>query len=243
MHLIFFDEAKNDGDYPVYHIGGVCIDEAHLQLVEGRINIISEKSFGTPILDRGTEFHAAEIFHRKAHFKDWVDFDARLNLLKEFIDILSMKEVALIDIKINSGNLYPTQSSEDIAFMFLCERSNQLMKARGQMGMLIGDRDSDKAAARFATSLSSYRVNGTDFEYGQSITNLVDSVHFTQSHLSRFLQLADVYTWLKQFRHRNQGSKNERHLALLQMCQGDAVDLTAAKYKEWPKKGHVAAHA
>lgn len=235
MQLIFFDEAKNDDDYPVYHLGGVCIDEAYLGMIEDRINKIAQESFGTTILDRGTEFHAAEIFHRKAHFKTWEDFGKRLHLLKEFIGILSMDEVALIDIQINSGKLYPGQSSEDIAFMFLCERSSQFVRARKQMGMLIGDRDSDKSAARFATSLSTYRANGTNFEYGQPITNLVDSVHFTQSHLSRFLQLADVYTWLKQFRHRNRESKNERHLSLLSMCTGVGVDLGPAKYKEWPK--------
>ncbi|HZR01821.1 MAG TPA: DUF3800 domain-containing protein [Burkholderiales bacterium] len=235
MQLIFFDEAKNDNDYAVYHLGGVCIDEAHLGIVEERINNIAQESFGTTILDRGTEFHAAEIWHRKAHFRNWDDFGKRLHLLNEFIGILSMDEVALIDIQVNSGKLYPTQSSEDIAFMFLCERSSQLMRAREQMGMLIGDRDSDKAAARFATSLSAYRANGTNFEYGQPITNLVDSVHFTQSHLSRFLQLADVYTWLKQFRHRNRDSTHERHLSLLKMCTGEGVDLGPAKYKEWPR--------
>jgi hypothetical protein len=146
-----------------------------------------------------------------------------------------MREVGLIDIQINSSKLYESQSSEDIAFMFLCERSSQLMQSRKQIGMLIGDRDTDKAAARFATSLSSYRANGTNFEYGQSITNLVDSVHFTQSHLSRFLQLADIYTWLKQFCHRNQGSTNERHRSLFKLFGKDGVDLSPAKYKEWPK--------
>lgn len=235
MQLIFFDEAKNDDDYPVYHLGGVCIDEAHLEVVEKRINNIAQESFGTTILERGTEFHAAEIYHRKAHFKSWDDFGKRLHLLNEFIGILSMNEVALIDIQVNSGKLHDSQSSEDIAFMFLCERSSQLMRARKQMGMLIGDRDSDKAAARFATSLSAYRANGTDFEYGQTVVNLVDSVHFTQSHLSRFLQLADVYTWLKQFRHRNSASTNGRHLSLLSLCSGEGVDLSPAKYKEWPK--------
>lgn len=30
MQLIFFDEAKDDKDYAVYHIGDVCIDEEDL---------------------------------------------------------------------------------------------------------------------------------------------------------------------------------------------------------------------
>ena len=109
------------------------------------------------------------------------------------------------------------------------------MQAREKMGMLIGDRDTDSSAARCASNLSSYRVNGTDFQYWQKITNLVDSVHFTHSHLSRFLRLADVYTWLKQFRHRNKDSKNERHRALFDILNAKDADLGPSKYKHWPK--------
>lgn len=235
MQLIFFDEAKSDKDYEVYHIGGVCIDEADLAEVEARISRLSEESFGKSVLDRGTEFHAAEIFHRKAHFKTWEDFGKRLALLREFVAILSLKQVSLIDIQINSSKLPDVLSSSNVAFMFFCERSSQLMRARGKMGMLIGDRDTDSAAAKCATSLSNYRANGTDFQFGQQITNLVDSVHFTHSHLSRFLQLADVYTWFKQFRHRNKDSKNARHVALFDILNGKDADLVPSKYKEWPK--------
>lgn len=235
MQLIFFDEAKDDKDYEVYHIGGVCIDEADLGEIEARINQLSVECFGRSVLDRGTEFHAAEIFHRKAHFKEWDDFGKRLQLLGEFVTILSLEQVSLIDIQINSSKLHASQSSSEIAFMFLCERASQLMRARQKMGMLIGDRDTDSSAAKCASSLSTYRANGTEFEYGQKITHLVDSVHFTQSHLSRFLQLADIYTWLKQFRHRNRDSKNERHAELFKILNAKNAELGPAKYKEWPK--------
>jgi len=63
----------------------------------------------------------------------------------------------------------------------------------------------------------------------------VDSVHFTHSHLSRFLQLADVYVWLVQFRHRNRTSDNPRHKAVLDLMAREHVDLFPSKHKEWPK--------
>ena len=97
--------------------------------------------------------------------------------------------------------------------------------------MLIGDRESDHHAARFATTLSQYRANGTEFAFGHDIKNLVDSVHFTQSHLSRFLQLADVYTWLLQFRNRNRASTNPRHRAVFDLLKADNVNLYPSKYK------------
>lgn len=235
MHFVYFDEAKNDPDYPRYHLGAVVIDEVDLPAIEDRINGLALKAFGTSTLLASTEFHAAEIYHRRKNFKEWKDPEARLALLSEFVDILSLGQVRLVDIQINCDKLHKGQSAEDIGFMFLCERVNSYLASKNVKGMLIGDRESDLHASRYATSLSNYRASGTTFAYGTDITNLVDSVHFTHSHLSRFLQLADVYTWVKQFLHRNASSSEARHQSLLKICRRESVCLYPDKYKEWPK--------
>lgn len=235
MKLVFFDEAKNDGNYPHYHIGAVCIDEEHLAPIEKKINAIAGAAFGTSEMTIATELHAAEIYHRKKNFKDWRDFDKRIDIIVQFARILSEEEVRLIDVQINCNPLHARQVPEEIAFMYLCERANDFVKAKKSLGMLIGDRESDHLAARFSTTLSGYRAHGTDFAFGRDIHNLVDSVHFTHSHLSRFLQLADVYTWILQFNNRNRKSDNARHLALLKALQKREIDLSPSKYKEWPK--------
>ncbi len=235
MKLIFFDESKHDPDYPHYHLGAVCIDDTALVDVETKINAIAVEAFGTSELSESTEFHAAEIFHRKRNFKEWNDFPKRIDLLAKFIALLSEDSVQLIDIQINCAQLHEGQQPEDIAFMFLCERANDLARAQKSIGMLIGDRESDRHAARFATTLSSYKASGTKFTFGREIKNLVDSVHFTHSHLSRFLQLADVYSWLLQFRNRNRGSDNIRHQAVFKILKMDGINLFPSKYKEWPK--------
>jgi hypothetical protein len=105
MKLIFFDEVKNDDAYPHYHIGGVCIDEMQLAQVEARISAVAARAFGHSGLVRGTELHAAEIFHRKNHFKDWDSFESRIELIEEMVRVMSMPEVLLIDVRINAGNL------------------------------------------------------------------------------------------------------------------------------------------
>jgi hypothetical protein len=235
MKLIFFDETKNSDDYPHYHIGGVCIDEEHLRPIEEKISAVAENAFGNADLVRGTELHAAEIYHRKNHFKNWSDFGARIALIDEVMQILSAPEVMLIDVQINARKLWDTQSPEEVAFMFFCERSNDLCRAHDSLGMLIGDRESDRVAEKYATSLSGYRATGTNFEYGRNIENLVDSVHFTHSHLSRFLQLADIYTWLLQFCNRNGRSMNDKHQAILKIWARPDIDLGPSKYKEWPR--------
>ena len=235
MNLISFDESKNDPDYPHYHLGGVCIDDSALLDVEAQVQTIAMDAFGTVQLSESTEFHAAEIYHRKKNFKSWNDFDARVALIALFVAILSREDVQLIDVQINCANLHPGQVADEIAFMFMCERANDLVRAQNSIGMLIGDRESDQASTRHAKTLSSYRAQGTSFAYGREIKNLVDSVHFTHAHLSRFLQLADMYVWLLQFQNRNRGSDDFRHKAVLDQLRRDGVDLGPSKYKEWPK--------
>lgn len=238
MHLIFFDESKNDNEYLTYHIGGVVIEDIRLLEIETQINKIAEDIFGTSRLNQDTEIHACEIFHRTKNFKNWRDFDARVSVLHRIIEILNLSEVELINIQINCDLLSQYQSPEEIGFMYFCERANDLMRIRKGLGMLIGDRENDRSAAKYAGSLSDYKAKGTYFKYGRSINNLVDSVHFTQSHLSRFLQLADVYVWLLQFQNRNRNSTNYRHMAILDFLKQEKINLFPSKYKEWPVRIH-----
>ena len=81
MHLIFFDEAKHDPNYSHYHIGAVCIEEAQLGEVEGKIKLLAEEVFGTDKLTASTEFHAAEIYHRKGKRPLPTFLEGRLHLL------------------------------------------------------------------------------------------------------------------------------------------------------------------
>jgi hypothetical protein len=83
--------------------------------------------------------------------------------------------------------------------------------------MLIGDREDDRLSARYSTTLSGYRARGTDFAFAETFTTSWTPVHFTHSHISRFLQLVDVYTWLLQFfnRHRCRGTPAMPHCATL----------------------------
>jgi len=235
VKLIFFDEVKDSKEYPHYHLGAVCIDEANLSIVEEEISLLSEKVFETRVLGKNTEFHAAEIYHRKNNFKIWTDFKARIQIIERMLEVLTMDEVLLIDIQINCTPLSSSQLADEIAFMFLCERANDLVRRHKSLGMLIGDRENDKMSERFSMSLSEYRSTRTEFAYGRDIDNLVDSVHFTHSHLSRFLQLADIYVWIKQYINRHRGSKDIRHKAIFDILNKETIKLFPAKYKRWPK--------
>ncbi len=234
MTLIFFDEVKQQPDYPFYHIGGVCIQEEILGEVELQINNISKKIFGNSRLGRDTEFHAVDVFHRKKNFQKIESFKERLDILEEFFRILSREEIGRIDIQINTSKLYSTQNAERIAFMYFCERCESYLRQKKQVGILIGDRESDHIAEKSSIALSEYREKGTQFEYGLQIEKLFESVHFTHSHLSRFLQLADFYCWKLQFVNRNRNSDKLYHQSVFNLFKGEGINMFPSRYKTWP---------
>jgi len=237
MLLIFFDEVKTQPHYPIYHIGGVCIDEPHLVEIEAEIAAIAQDVFGTTRLSKKTELHMQQIYARSGEFGTMNNFEDRVRIIERFMRILSRPEVKLIDVQIDS--LHPKASARpaEIAFMFFCERADQYAASEDKLAMLIGDRESDKIAERSSVSLSNYRIFGTEFQFGRKkITNLFESVHFTHSHLSRFLQLADAYTWIRQFVGNNSNSENARHRAILDLLKVEENKMYAAKYKHWPTK-------
>jgi hypothetical protein len=232
VKLIYFDESKNDPVHPHYYLGAVCIDEADLAAVEQRVNAIAEKAFGSTDLSRETELHAAHIYGRKGNFAENEDFDKALSSLTELAAAIALPQVQRIWIKINCELLYGSRTPAQHAFMHLVERANGLLSQTQSLGMLIGDRENDEVAHEFSITLSGWRARGTDYEYGQDITRLVDSVHFTHSHLSRFLQLADAYAWFSQFQGRHRKPTTERQKAVLKILAN--VDHGPKKYKEWP---------
>ena len=97
------------------------------------------------------------------------------------------------------------------------------------------DRETDNVAKIFSVDRSTYRAAGTGFRYGLEIRTLFESVHFTHSHLSRFLQLADIYSWSPQYLNRHRSSTDTRHQYMLEVFGSAEVNLFPAKYKEWPK--------
>ncbi len=233
VKLIFFDESKENSDHRHYHIGAIGIDESDIHDVETMLNRISNDVFGSPLLTKLTEFHATSIFHRKHNFSTWSDPAKRLEVMKLLLEVLSTPEVQLIEIQVNLEPLYANKKPEDIAFMFLCERANDLCEYESKLGLLIGDRDSDFLSEKFAVTLSQYRATSTEFHSARKLNNLVDSVHFTHSHLSRFLQLADVYTWILRFM-KSKRKENYMNDEMHTLIYKRDYDLSSSKYKIWP---------
>jgi len=239
MYLIYFDEVKDDGSTQKYYwVGGIALEASILKEIEKQVEAISTQHFGSPCIGHETEFHAAEIYHRKGLFKEWNDPSKRVGLVGSLLRVLEDDRIKKIYVKIDRDHFdskkFKRKKIDEMAFMLFCEKANGLMKRQREFGMMIGDRESDSLASRYAGNLSNWRNFGTDYQLGRSIDNLVDTVHFTGSHLSRLLQLADVHIWCRQFRALNQNPSNEVAKLMLKEIASAGDALFAHTYKEYP---------
>lgn len=214
MKIIYFDEVKFDPPkQPYYWLGAIAVDATQLQEIEKKVDALSQKYFETTKLARENEFHAADIYHRKNHFKHEKDHTKRRAILEELTTLCASDEISRICIRLEPGKMIKSTSEiPSMAFMMLTEQVDSYLKSSNDIGMLIGDRENDHVSKEFAEALSHYRAHGTYYDYGVKVERLVDTVHFTESHLSRMLQLADAFIWLYQFTYQYKESKYTKNL-------------------------------
>ena len=194
MYLVYLDEIKNDGvQEPYYWLCGIAISEDDIDGVESSLSTIASDYFGSSLLDVSTEFHATHIIQGKGPYRGR-DVTGRFNVIKNLANVISAHpNIGRIEVRINPTRL-SSEECQKVAFMYFVERVEQLMCVRKSRALLIADHDAQFVGAN-VRNLSAYRASGTDFEYGQSIDHIVDTVHHTHSHHSRLLQLADIYAY------------------------------------------------
>jgi uncharacterized protein DUF3800 len=235
MRIIYFDEVKYHKDnQPYYWIGGIVVTPEAIWRLENSVSELSKACFGISTLSKETEFHAAEIFHRKRNFKKWTEIEKRISVLNKLAEIINVEEeLAKIYVRIEPAKMITDNNIEDKAFMFFVEKVEQYLRANKTPGMLIGDKENERVSKQFSETLSQYREYGTSYQFGMELTHLIDTVHFTDSHHSRMLQLADIYVWLLQLCN---GSDPEAHpkKLVVEFVKEKTNLLSPNKYKIWP---------
>jgi hypothetical protein len=231
--VTYFDEVKYAaGNQPYYWLGGIVASAEIIWGLENQLAALSAELFGTPNLTRETEFHAADIFHRKRNFKDWPDISKRLDVIKRLLAILNGAAVGKVYVRIEPSRMVASDV-ERKAFMFFTERVELYLRTAKSPGILIGDKENDRISGTFAETLSRYRSAGTPYAYGTQLTHLVDTVHFTDSHHSRMLQLADLYVWALQFYVSGDNTKYPRS-ELHEFIRDSTQIMSPHRYKVWP---------
>ena len=234
MHLVYVDEVKYDPPTQKYHwLCALAFPDSAIQSIDGELSGIAERFFGTSILDPSREFHGTKIVQGKGPYKAR-PIQERLDLFKSLLDVVaSPVDIGRIEIRIDPERMVARDDYEDWAFMFLVEKVEAYMCQCKSIALLIADEDRELAATN-VTSLSSYKARGTRYAFRKDIRNIVDTIHHTQSHHSRLLQLADIYVYTLAMAAGGGDGYLRREIVNHARDRGI---LFPTKYKNWPTGG------
>ena len=80
--------------------------------------------------------------------------------------------------------------------MLMLERIAQYLDEVNDLGLVFGDYEADEVT-NAVSDFSEYKSQGkTPMYFGRPLGRLLDTVYFTQSHHSRFLQVADLLVYM-----------------------------------------------
>ena len=107
-----------------------------------------------------------------------------------------------------------------LGLMLFLERACDYLDEVDDLGIVFGDYEKDEVG-NSVVDFSEYKTSGkTPMFLGRPLGRLVDTVYFTHSHHSRFLQLADVVVYMAgRYLMRPEAPKNWHDAAVFQSWQ------------------------
>lgn len=199
MQLIYFDENKYSNENPYFIVGGIILDGSKAREIESSLTQIQYNFFGTSMLSKEYELHGKEIFHGKGSYKGRKISD-RVKLFEDVASVIINNKLVVrlicIDVKKHQAKyLYPMPEYR-LGLMLILERSCDYLDSIKDTGLIFGDYEKDEIT-RSILDFSQFKTIGkTPMYYGRTLGHLVDTVYFTHSHHSRFLQAADLIVYL-----------------------------------------------
>lgn len=199
MHLAYFDENKYSEENPFFFIGGYLIPEEKALALESTLTQIQSNFFGSTALRTDTEFHGKEMFHGKGAFKKR-KLEERIQLFNDLTTFVLSNELPIrivcVDVKAHRQKYaFPTPEYR-LGLMLILERFCDYLEKVDGLGAVFGDYEKDEIS-RAILDFAEFKVSGkTPMYYGRALGRLIDTVYFTHSHHSRFLQLADVIIYM-----------------------------------------------
>jgi hypothetical protein len=200
MRFFYFDETKfNQRESPYFFIGGVGFADASLEAHETSLTKIQHNFFGTSILTHDTEMHGKEIFHGKAHYRGKSISD-RLALIRDIAQhVVEMEcpiRIVKIDVPAHKAKYKFPQPEYQLGLMLILERICDYLDQVNDFGLVFGDYEKDEIT-RAVLDFSQFKIDGKTSMYsGRPLGRLLDTIYFTHSHHSRFLQAADVMLYI-----------------------------------------------
>jgi hypothetical protein len=199
MYLAYFDENKYTDDNPYFIAGGILLNDENISELENTLSQIQYNFFGTRILSKDTEMHGKDIFHGKGNCKRRSLKD-RVQLFQDIASFLIDNKVPLrlvcIDVEAHRAKYKYPELEYHLGLMLILERFCDYLDHVNDIGIVFGDYEKDEIA-KSVLDFSQFKIRGkTPMYFGRPLGRLVDTIYFTHSHHSRFLQVADMIVFL-----------------------------------------------
>jgi len=199
MHLCYFDENKHSPDDPHFFIGGLLIPDGKAIEFESTLSQIAFNFFGSRSLTVTNELHGKDLFHGKGNAKGR-KLDERVQVFQDVATFVVKNQIPVRLVCINvmrhrSKYIYPMPPYR-LGLILILERFCEYLETAHDLGLVFGDYEADEVTSA-VVDFSEYKSQGkTPMYFGRPLGRLLDTVYFTHSHHSRFLQVADLLVYM-----------------------------------------------
>lgn len=155
--------------------------------------------FGTNHLIKEAEIHGGDMFQGRAHFKG-ISIDKRVQLFRDVGSFIVDNNIPLrfvcVDVDAHRSKYKFPEPEYRLGLMLFLERLCDYLENIDDLGIVFGDYEKDEIASSIL-DFSQFKHEGrTPMYFGRHLGRLLDTIYFTKSHHSRFLQIADVVLYL-----------------------------------------------
>lgn len=199
MHLCYFDESKYSQENPFFFVGGLMVSDAKALELERTLAHIQFNFFGTRSLTVHSELHGKDLFHGKGNAKGR-KLEERVQVFKEIATFVTENllpvRIICIDVERHRQKYaYPIPSYR-LGLMLILERFCDHLDQVEDLGLAFGDYEADEVTSAVFDFSEFKNAGKTPMLLGRPLRRLLDTVYFTHSHHSRFLQVADLLVYM-----------------------------------------------
>ena len=199
MHLCYFDENKHGPGNPHFFIGGLLIPDAKAIQFENTLGQIVFNFSGSRSLTKANELHGKDLFHGKGNAKGRKIAD-RVRVFEDVATFVTDNSIpvrmACINVERHNQKYKYPEPPYRLGLMLVLERFAEYLDKVQDLGLVFGDYEADEVTSA-VVDFSEYKDRGkTPMYYGRPLGRLLDTVYFTQSHHSRFLQVAELLVYM-----------------------------------------------
>ena len=204
MLIFYLDESWNtwkdldNEEQPIHFISWIWVDFNDIPKIEKDMRNL-EINFLPYSQNFDFEFHWIDLAWWKKYFKNF-KIEDRLNAFEWLVSIFCKYKLSFFSQWINKKYLKTKYVNPHhphyLSFMYLIEKIDRYLENRDKKWLVIMDKNLE-TEQNIINNFQDYKKNWTPFWFKRnSITNLIDTVYYTDSYNSYLMQLSDVIWYI-----------------------------------------------